>query len=86
MYSTCQCDTIFVQRVILWKDNSDVSIFANKLFVFVSELIALEIKFLSIALNVFQDSSRLALLETKVGQSYSRLCELHLLGNKELKR
>lgn len=43
MYSTCQCDELLVQRVILWI-GSDVSIFfssAKKLFVFVSELIAL---------------------------------------------
>lgn len=46
MYPTCQCDELLVQRVILWI-GSDVSIFfllcssANKLFVFVSELIAL---------------------------------------------
>lgn len=41
MYSTCQCDKFLVQRVILWI-GSDVSFFvANKLFVFVSELIAL---------------------------------------------
>lgn len=41
MYPTCQCDELLVRRVILWI-GSDVSFFfANKLFVFVSELIAL---------------------------------------------
>lgn len=43
MYSTCQCDKFLVQRVILWigSDVSFVYFSANKLFVFVSELIAL---------------------------------------------
>lgn len=44
MYSTCQCDKFLVQRVTV-DIGSDVSFFfffvANKLFVFVSELIAL---------------------------------------------
>lgn len=55
MYSTCQCDKFLVQRVTV-DIGSDVSFFfffvANKLFVFVSELIALGKN--KVSLNCFE--------------------------------
>lgn len=41
MYSTCQCDTFLVQRLLLWVGSDVSSFFDNKLFVSVSGLIAL---------------------------------------------